>query len=73
VVVRDDDDSGATVVSDVPEELHHLASAEAIKRGGRFVGEDEIRFVCEGPCYGDTLLLPAGEHVGHVLGPIADP
>ena len=42
---------------DVEEEVEELRARAAVEVAGRFVGEDEARFVHERACDGDALLF----------------
>jgi len=52
------------------EELHDVAGGLAVEIAGRFVGEDDARFVDEGPGDGHPLPLATGKLVGPVMSPV---
>jgi len=72
VIMRDDEDACVALVGDFRKELHHLAAAMAVERGGGFVGEDEAGLVRESAGDGDTLLFAAGEGDGEIARTGAD-
>ena len=59
VVVGDDDHRAVRRAGDVAEEFQHDLAVLRIERGGRFVTDDERRFVDQGAGDGDALLLAA--------------
>ena len=54
--VRDQDD-GISLAIEFFEEVHDLDARGRIEVSGRFVGEEDRRFVHEGTRYGDALPL----------------
>ena len=49
---------------DTLETLHDEHGIVRIQRGDGFIRQHELRLLDQGPCDGDTLLLPAGEGIG---------
>ena len=41
-----------------------------VQVAGGLVGQNDLGTVCQGSCDSDPLLLPAGELIGHVPGPV---
>src|ERR671920_1010124 len=65
-VVGRDHDGGAYAVDPV-QQLHYADAGCGIQVARRLVGDEYGRLGHEGPCYGDALLLSAGEHVGELV------
>ena len=69
--VGDHDDGGAGGV-EVAEEVHDVEAVVAVEIAGRLVAEDELWVGNHGASHGDALLLPAGELLRVVAGPMDD-
>ena len=52
------------VLRDFLDEVHDLNRGHRIQGAGRFVGEEDVGFVDEGPGDGDALALAAGKLIG---------
>ena len=66
-----DHDDRDTAVVEFGEDIDHVLGGLRIECAGRFVSEDEERFVDDRAGDRDSLLLSAAELVGSVLEAIA--
>ena len=57
---------------DTLQRVHDDAGVARIERGDRFIGQDDVRLLHQGPADGDALLLTAGEVVGALRGEVRD-
>ena len=62
-VVRDEDDRHAAVVAELAEDFEDLGLDRDVERGGRLVGDEQLRVAREGHRDHDALLLAAGHLV----------
>ena len=65
-------DDGGTLVVQLTEQFHHLATVLGVKVAGRLIGQDKFRTGYDGTGDGYALLLTARELTGEVLGAVAD-
>ena len=55
------------------QDIHDLDCGSAVKISGRLVGEYDRRLCRDCACYGNSLLLTAGQLAGPVLQPLPEP
>ena len=68
-----DDDHGGVPLGQAPDDLEHLAGELWVQGRGGLVKAENVRVQSQGPGDGYPLLLAAGELVGIVVGPVAEP
>ena len=68
-----DDDDGMALVVHLPQRRHHFLAALAVERAGRLVGQNDLAAVHQRPGDRHALLLAAGELVGQMIEPVAEP
>ena len=71
-IVRGHDDGHALLIGQLLEYLHHLETGIGIQFAGRFIGEYDLRSVCDGPGDGHALLFTAGEFTAAVVDSIRE-
>ena len=59
--MRDHDDAGVDLILKIADELQHLRLDGHIQRGGRFIGDDDLRVTCQRDRDDDALTHAAGE------------
>jgi len=69
-VVRRDQRGAAFAPNEAEELAEHGIGGVLVEIACRLVGENERRFVCESPGYGDALLLAAGKLGRPVIEPL---
>ena len=68
--MRDDDNRLFQRLIQRPENIQDLISRFGIHGAGRFICQQECRFVCHGDGNGNALLFAAGELVNFVFHPV---
>src|SRR5215212_7590267 len=69
-LVGDENDCNAALLFEALEDVHHLDAGAAVEVSGRLVGEEDRRIVQERARNRDALLLPSGQLVRMVRGPV---
>ena len=67
MVVRSGNDRYTNLLAECAQKIDYLLSRDQIQVGSGFIGQDDGRFVRQGPIHGHTLLLPTG----HFIGPVS--
>ncbi len=73
LAVMGNENNGMAIIMQFFEDLHDLLAAGPVEGSGRFVGEDDVAAVHQGPGDGNPLLLPAGQLAGPMVEPVGHP
>ena len=52
-------DAHAGIATDAAQQIENARADIRVEACDRFVGNADVRLLCQGPCNGDTLLLTA--------------